>query len=138
MIRYLIDSSALWRLDRDKAMYTAWQTVVTNRTVASCHPQRAEFRQSARHRDEYEWITKRFHDLYPDVPVPKTAWRWIEAAQYRLLGKGAHRMMSVPDLLVAATAAHHGRVVLHDDRDFATAACYIADLREHRVADVPV
>lgn len=78
-----------------------------------------------------------FVGSYPDVPVPKTAWRWIEAAQYRLLRKGAIRAFSVVDLLICATAAVHGLIVLHDDNDFAAAARLLDDVRERRVHLVP-
>lgn len=78
-----------------------------------------------------------FEALYPDASVPKTAWRWVESAQYRLLRRGAHRAMSVADLLIAATAAHHGLIVLHDDSDFETAAQHLTDVRERRVRDTP-
>ena len=69
--------------------------------------------------------------------VPQGAWRWIEAAQYRLLRHGAHRALSAVDLLTCATAAHHDLVILHDDRDFAAAAQYLPDLRERSVHDTP-
>jgi predicted nucleic acid-binding protein len=137
VIRYLVDSSALWRVMRDHKLRSAWTEVISAGAVASCHPQRAEFRRSARNLDEYEQMMGMFEALYPDAPVPKTAWQWVESAQYRLLRRGAHRAMSVADLLVAATAAHHGLVVLHDDNDFVTAARYITDLVELRVVDTP-
>ena len=78
-----------------------------------------------------------FSGSYPDVPVPKTAWRWIETAQYRLLRQGAIRAFSVVDLLICATSAVHGLVVLHDDRDFATAARHLPDVVERRIHLVP-
>ena len=137
MIRYLIDSSALWRVMRDDGLRSAWSEVISAGVVASCHPQRAEFRRSARNLDEYEQMTGMFEALYPDVPVPKTAWHWVESAQYRLLRHGAHRAMSVADLLVAATAAHNGLVVLHDDKDFVVAARHVTDLVVRRVRDTP-
>jgi glycine betaine/choline ABC-type transport system substrate-binding protein len=40
-------------------------------------------------------------------------------------------------LLVCATAAEHDLVVLHDDKDLATAARYIPDVRERIVHDAP-
>jgi predicted nucleic acid-binding protein len=138
VIRYLVDSSALWRVLRDDDLRSAWAEVIYAGAVGSCHPQRAEFRRSARDLDEYEDMSGMFEALYPDAPVPKTAWQWIESAQYRLLRHGAHRAMSVADLLIAATAAHHGLVVLHDDNDFATAAHYVTDLIERRITDIPV
>lgn len=101
------------------------------------NPQRVEFRRSARSVDEYEQMSEMFEQLYPDVPVPKTAWRWIESAQYRLLRHGAHHALSAVDLLVCATAAYQVLVVLHDDHDIATAARYVPDLRERSVADMP-
>ncbi len=79
-----------------------------------------------------------FDELYPDAAVPKGAWQWAESAQYRLLRHGAHRALSAVDLLICATAAHHGLVVLHDDRDFATAARFLPDLRQRAINDVPL
>ncbi len=137
MIRYLTDSSGLWRILRDAALRAAWAEVVTVGAIGSCHPQRVEFRRSARTTDEYEQMSGMFDQLYPDAPVPKGAWRWIESAQYRLLRHGAHRALSAIDLLVCATAAHHGLVVLHDDNDFKTAAGYLPDVRERSVHDTP-
>ena len=137
MIRYLLDSSGLWRILRDGALRSAWAEVVTIGAVGSCQPQRVEFRRSARSAGEYEQMSGMFDELYPDTPVPKDAWRWIESAQYRLVRHGAHRALSAVDLLICATAAHHGLVVLHDDNDFATAASRLPDVRERNVRDSP-
>ncbi|WP_051393530.1 PIN domain-containing protein [Glycomyces arizonensis] len=137
MIRYLIDSSALWRILRDPAVRRAWETVIVAEAVGSCHPQRTEFRRSARDRDEFDQMTEMFERLYPDVPVHKSAHRWIDAAQYRLAGKGKHKGLSVVDLTVAATAAYHGVTVLHDDSDYAAVADVVGDLRQRNVHDLP-
>jgi predicted nucleic acid-binding protein len=40
-------------------------------------------------------------------------------------------------LLICATAAPHDLVVLHDDKDFATAARYVPDVRERTIHDAP-
>jgi predicted nucleic acid-binding protein len=137
VIRYLVDSSALWRVMRDKALRTAWSDVITAGAVGSCPPQRTEFRRSARNIDEYEQMGSMFDDLYPNAPVPKSAWQWVEAAQHRLVRNGAHRALSVADLLIGAVAAHHGLVVLHDDNDFVTAAHHLTDLAERNIHDRP-
>ena len=137
MIRYLLDSSALWRILRDAELRAGWAEVISSGAIGSCQPQRVEFRRSARTIDEYEQMSEMFAALYSDAAVPKAAWRWIESAQYRLLRHGAHRALSAVDLLICATAAQHDLVVLHDDRDFATAARYLPDLRERAVRDVP-
>lgn len=82
-------------------------------------------------------MTSMFIDLYPDVSVPKTAWQWVESAQYRLLRAGAHRAPSCVDLVICACAAVRGLVVLHDDNDFVTAARHLPDLAERRVHSLP-
>ena len=40
VIRYLLDSSALWRIRRDPALRAAWAEVVSAGAIGSCHPQR--------------------------------------------------------------------------------------------------
>jgi predicted nucleic acid-binding protein len=137
VIRYLLDSSALWRILRDAALRASWAEMVSLGVIGSCHPQRIEFRRSARTVDEYEQMSEMFDALYPDAPVPKGAWRWVESAQYRLLRHGAHRALSAVDLLICATAAHHDLVVLHDDSDFVTAARHLSDLRERTIHNPP-
>jgi predicted nucleic acid-binding protein len=137
VIRYLIDSSALWRIQRDKLLREAWAEVISNSAVGSCQPQRTEFKSSARNHMEYESMSDMFAELYTDVAVPKSAWQWVEATQYRLARNGGHQGLSVVDLLISATAAHHGLIVLHDDNDFATVARNVQDLRERNVNATP-
>lgn len=137
MIRYLLDSSALWRILRDPGLREAWTDVVSVGVVGSCHAQRAEFRRSARTVEEYEQMSGMFEVLYPDVPIPKGTWRWVESAQYRLVRQGAHRALSTVDLLICATAAQRDLIVLHDDNDFVTAARCLPDVRERTICDAP-
>jgi predicted nucleic acid-binding protein len=137
VIRYLVDSSAVWRILREADIRAGWADVISDHVIGSCQPQRTEFRRSARNLDEYEQMSVMFSDLYPDVAVPKSAWRWIESAQYRLLRAGAHRALSCVDLLICACAAVHGLVVLHDDNDFASAAQHLPDLAARRVQTLP-
>jgi predicted nucleic acid-binding protein len=136
-MRYLADSSALWRLLRDSDVRAGWTDVISDHAIGSCQPQRTEFRRSARNLDEYEQMTSMFADLCPDVAVPKSAWQWVESAQYRLLRAGAHRALSCVDLLICACAAIRGLVVLHDDNDFVAAAQHLPDLAERRVRSLP-
>lgn len=137
MIRYLIDSSALWRILRDSSLRKAWANVVAAGAVGSCHPQRVEFRRSARDFNDYDQMSQMFETLYPDAAIPKNTWRWIESAQYRLMRHGAHRALSAVDLLICATAAQRDLIVLHDDNDFTTAARHLSDVRERRVQNAP-
>ncbi|WP_413808979.1 PIN domain-containing protein [Streptomyces sp. OE57] len=137
MIRYLADSTAVWRLQRDRKLNDLWGHELDEGAIGSCAPQRTEFRQSARGLDEYDGMTEMFADLFPDVSVPKNAWKWIETGQYRLAQRGQHQSLSVVDWLICATAAHHGLVVLHDDADFRAAARLLSDLAERDVFATP-
>jgi predicted nucleic acid-binding protein len=133
---YLLDTSGLVRLLRDPKLQSAWYDAIDAGAIASCYVQRAEFRYSARNRREYDEIAEMFSDLYPDAAVPKNAGRWISAVQHRMAQAGEHRSASAVDLVIAATAAHHGLVVLHDDADYGTVARHASDLTEHNVHDI--
>jgi predicted nucleic acid-binding protein len=133
LIRFLVDSSAVWRLQRQPELSEAWTSPLVDGAIGSCEPQRVEFRRSARNVDEFDQMNQMFGDLYPDVPVPKTVWRWIDSAQQRLAGVGVARTLSVVDLLICGTAAVRGLVVLHDDADYAVAQRYLPDVTARRV-----
>ncbi|KFK90629.1 ribonuclease [Streptomyces sp. JS01] len=133
---YLLDTSGLVRLLSDAALQAAWSDAIEAGTVASCYPQRVEFLYGARNAREYDEIVEMFSDLYPDVSVPKSAGRWITSVQHRMARAGQHRSASAVDLIIAATAAHHGLTVLHDDLDYRTVARHAPDLGEHSVHDV--
>lgn len=137
MIRYLLDSSALWRLVREPDLRRQWDEVIISESIGSCYPQRAEFLRSARNLDEFDRMSDMFNELYPDVHVPKTASRWVGATQHRLATKGRHQGLSPIDLVVAATAAHHNLVVLHDDNDYVTIADAVNDLDQRAIYDFP-
>lgn len=106
-------------------------------SIASCYPQRTEFLYTARTAAEYDEIAEMFADLYPDVSVPKNAGRWIASVQHQMARAGEHRSASAVDLMIAATAAHHGLTVLHDDADYRTVARHAPDLSQHNVHDIP-
>jgi predicted nucleic acid-binding protein len=134
LIYFLADSSAIWRIQRQPDLTDAWTAPLLSGAIGSCEPQRAEFRRSARNANEFDEMNQTFRDLYPDVPVPKSVWRWIESAQYRLAGAGMVRALSLVDLLVCGTAADRGLVVLHDDADYELAERHLPDVSAQRVA----
>jgi predicted nucleic acid-binding protein len=133
---YLLDTSALVRLLRDPKLQEAWYDAIDAEAVGSCYPQRTEFLYSARSAVEYDEIAEMFSDLYPDVAVPKTAGRWVSNVQYQMSRAGQHRSASAVDLIIAATAAHHGLTVLHDDADYRAVARQAPDLAEHNIYDL--
>lgn len=130
---YLLDTSGLVRLLREPKLQEAWYDAVDAEAIGSCYPQRAEFLYTAKDRAEYDEITEMFGDLYPDVTVPKTAGRWIASVQHHMARAGEHRSASAVDLMIAATAAHHGLTVLHDDADYRTVARHASDFSEHNI-----
>jgi predicted nucleic acid-binding protein len=133
---YLLDTSGLVRLLADSKLQHSWYDAIDAAAIGSCYPQRTEFLYSARNATEYDEIAEMFGDLYPDVAVPKAAGRWISAVQYQMARVGEHRSASAVDLVIAATAAHHGLTVLHDDADYRTVARHAPDLSEHNIRDV--
>jgi predicted nucleic acid-binding protein len=133
---YLLDTSGLVRLLRDPVLQRAWYDALDAEAIGSCYPQRTEFLYTARDRAEYEEITEMFGDLYPDVSVPKNAGRWIASVQHLMARAGEHRSASAVDLMIAATAAHHGLTVLHDDADYRIVARHAPDLTEHNIHDI--
>jgi predicted nucleic acid-binding protein len=133
---YLLDTSGLVRLHGDPDLQKAWSDAVDTGAIGSCYPQRAEFLYSARNAAEYDEITETLGELYPDVSVPKNAGRWIASVQHRMARAGEHRSAPAVDLMIAATAAHHGLIVLHDDADYRTLARHAPDLSEHNVRDI--
>jgi predicted nucleic acid-binding protein len=133
MIHFLVDSSAVWRLQRQPELTKTWTHALLSGAIGSCEPQRAEFRRSARNEDELDQMNHMFRDTYPDVPVPKSVWRWVDSAQHRLAGAGAVRALSVVDLLICGTAAPRDLLILHDDADYELAARHLPDVRTRRI-----
>lgn len=137
MIGYLIDSSALWRMLRDRVTVDLWRIQLTDGDVRSCYPQRTEFLRSARNLKEFSQLSGMFDTLYRDVSIPKSAGLWISGLQHRAAENGSHQGLSPVDLQICATAAFHGLTVVHDDADFVTAARLATELRQVNVHDGP-
>jgi predicted nucleic acid-binding protein len=133
VIGYLLDASGLWHLLRTPAVMAAWADHIAAGALRACEPTRVEFLYSATgpaHRDE---LAGELDDLCAVAPVPRNGWRWVDNAQYKLTQKGQHRGPGPIDLLVCATAVHHGLTVLHVDRDFATVADVLPELQQRDI-----
>jgi predicted nucleic acid-binding protein len=127
---YLIDSSAFWFLYKNPAELERWAHVIHSGEVRSCEPTRVEILYSATSSRDRDKLAERLDLLFPLCPVPKKAWPWIETAQYTLTQMGQHRSAGVVDLLLCATAAQHGMIVLHIDSDFRTVSSVITEVRQ--------
>ena len=130
---FLLDASAYWRLMQNQELSDTWAEAIDAGELGVCEPTRTEILYSARSAEDRDQMSSDLDQLCERVPVPKTAWQWIETAQYRLTLVGAHRSAGVVDLLVCATAAARGLTVLHDDRDYEAVARVLPDLGQHRV-----
>lgn len=133
MISYLLDTSALWHLFRTPGALRPWEGHIAAGVFRVCEPTRTEFLYSATsppHRDE---LAEELDALCPLSAVPKNAWRWVDTAQYKLTQRSQHRSADPIDLLVCATAVHHGYTVLHVDNDFATAASILKDVQQRDI-----
>lgn len=130
MTGYLIDTSAIWRILQDRGVQARWIGPLEAGLVKVCSITKLEYLYSAEspaHRDELE---EELTTLFASTPMPKDAWRWAENAQYKLTQKGRHRGPGPADLLLCATAVHHGLTVLHDDDDIATVSRVLPEVLE--------
>ncbi|MFE0426906.1 PIN domain nuclease [Streptomyces sp. NPDC058953] len=130
MITYLLDTSALWYLLRTPDALRSWEGHIAAGVFFVCEPTRTEFLYSATgpaHRDE---VADELDALCALAPVPKNGWRWVDTAQYKLTQHGQRRSAGAVDLLVCATAVHHGHTVLHVDNDFVTVASVLKEVEQ--------
>ncbi|MEU6787937.1 PIN domain-containing protein [Nonomuraea angiospora] len=104
----LIDTSALWYILRNADVLEKWGDRITTQPLRICEPTRTEFLYSATGPAHWDELEEDLNSLCELVPVPESGWRWVENAQYKLTQHGQHRSAGVVDLLLCATAVHHG------------------------------
>ncbi|MEB8338610.1 PIN domain nuclease [Streptomyces endophyticus] len=114
--RYLIDKSALARWAKPKVKEVL--TPLHDRyLLAVCQPTEYEMVHSARTTAEAIRISTWLHAFDYLTCDDSTFARALET-QRHALNAGFHRALSLPDLLIAATAELHRLTVLHYDSDF--------------------
>lgn len=114
---WLIDKSALARLTQRAVYEAAWPRVVEGKIgVSICTELEMGF--SARSTADYLETRKKLVDQLLRVPMPYGAEARAREVQRWLIERGQHRAVSVPDLLIAATAEIERLTVLHYDTDF--------------------
>ncbi|MEE1814081.1 PIN domain nuclease [Streptomyces sp. SP18ES09] len=133
MITYLIDTSAYVHLGTDPAAQRRWDAEIETGAIGICEATRTEILFSATGAADRDDIDEDLAALFATVRVPKDAWRWVDTAQYKLTQKGQHRAAGVVDLLLCATAVHHGLILLHRDNDFATVARVLKEVQQQDV-----
>lgn len=115
---YLIDKSALARVERSPAARAAFFALDDAGTLATCAITDLEIGYSARNVREYDSVDSDRRTLYVDLPVTKAVCQRAKQVQRELAHRAQHRGPGVADLLIAACAELNDAVVVHYDRDF--------------------
>ncbi|MBZ6254088.1 PIN domain nuclease [Streptomyces olivaceus] len=114
--RYLIDKSALARWTKPNVKEVL-KPLHERYLLAVCQPTEYEMIHSARDSSEATRISTWLHAFDYLHADDHTFARALEV-QRHALNAGFHRALSLPDLLIAATAELHRLTVLHYDGDF--------------------
>ena len=112
----LADTSA-WHWSRVPAAHAALQAELDAGTVATCAIIDAELIVSARGPADADALAAERRALRW-LPTPDDVWDTMLATQRALVSSARHRMVKIPDLVIAAVAQRHGATVLHYDSDY--------------------
>lgn len=113
----MVDTS-VWHRVGDPAISGRWQQLLADDVVAICPQVRLEVLYSARSAKDYE-RTRDLLGAIHQLETPSSCWLRAEAVQAELARKAMHhRSVTIADLVIAATAEHHGCTVLHYDSDY--------------------
>ena len=112
---YLLDKSVLARLEnnervRDQLLPLTGQLAICAVTLLELGWSATSSSHYAQMMDDVGW--------YEQLEITPDVMRLAVDLQARLVERGHHRGPQVPDLLIAAAAAHQGATVLHCDKHF--------------------
>ncbi len=116
--QYLVDTSALVRVLRDRTIRTRWEQQITAGLLAVCPIVELEFLYSARSKADREDLLELISATFAWAGMPERVFARAGEIQVALTDRGWHRSASAIDLLVAATAELEGLTLLHYDRDY--------------------
>lgn len=86
--------------------------------IATCSIIELEVLFSARSRNEFRSLRVDRQLVYPRIPIDQLVLDRAEEVQALLAEGGQHRVVPIPDLVIAAAAELAGVAVLHYDADF--------------------
>lgn len=115
--RFLADKSALARMPHEPVARRL-RPLLEAGLVATCAVVELEVLFSTRNHDEYEAASNDRRTGYDWLPLPDEVWDRALDIQRDLSRRGQLRSVSIPDLLIAATAERHALIVIHYDSDF--------------------
>ncbi|MCL2091606.1 MAG: PIN domain nuclease [Micrococcales bacterium] len=114
--RFLVDTSALARFGKPTVRAVLRPLHVAG-LLAVCGPVEVEVMRTARSSADAEQIRKNLSG-FDWLPTPDEVWDRVLDVQVMLVAAGTWRAVSLPDLVIAATAERHGATVLHYDGDY--------------------
>jgi predicted nucleic acid-binding protein len=114
--RYLADTS-VWARVRQPAILSVMNEYVERGLIGTCPVIHLEILFSARTGAEHTHF-RRQREAFEYFPLTDEIARRAVEVQGLLAQRARHRAVSIPDLLVAATAERFSLTVLHYDRDY--------------------
>ncbi|MFI5987043.1 PIN domain nuclease [Streptomyces sp. NPDC051555] len=114
--RFLIDESALARIP-EPAVRAVVDPLHNAGLLAVCGAVELEVMHSARSKSDTDRVRNGMA-AFDWLSTPDEAWDRALEVQARLILAGHWKAVSVPDLIIAATAERHGATVLHYDGDY--------------------
>src|SRR5262245_15303208 len=118
LAEYLVDTSALARILRNKAVRARWEPQITAGLLAVCPIVELEFLYSAQSTVDRDTLTELLGTAFTWHAMPDRVYLRASEVQSLLTDRGLHRSASAVDLLIAATAELENLTLLHYDRDF--------------------
>jgi hypothetical protein len=117
-VHFLVDTSAVVRLLRDRDVRARWQPQVTAGLVGICPITELELLYSARSKaDREEWL-ELLDAAFAWITMPDQVFQRATEVQAAMTARGTHRSAGAVDLLLAATAELSGLTLVHYDHDF--------------------
>ncbi len=115
--RYLADKSALARMGRP-AVRERLAPLIDAGRVATCSIILLEMLYSARSPEDHRATRERLSLALEVAEIDQAVLDRAVDIQALLARRSEHRGVSLPDLVIAATAERHDLAILHYDRDF--------------------
>lgn len=115
-VRFLIDKSAFARWGKP-AVRSAIRPLHDAGLLAICGAVEAELLYSVRNKADALQVREELTG-FDWLSTPDEVWDRVLDVQEQLIETGNWRAVSLPDLVIAATAERHGATVLHYDGDY--------------------
>ena len=114
---WLIDKSALWKLDHSPD-YDEWLNRINRGLVWACMMTRLEVAVSAHDAERWPELRHRLLDPLLDASTTARSERIAMEILESLMERQLQHSVPNPDIMIASVAVAENLTVLHDDRDF--------------------